>query len=161
MWFITLYTTCNDESAVKFDWNDEFEFNFVTKYDYMTNEKLDVNHWFDIYVEIFAWKTDSLWNQVEIKLIFRSHIYFIKHSDEQRSNEKSPFQDLKADRRGEIAQTVWKHIAIHWFTKHHWNQRFRAVAEKITAMGGEKNDVVKINTQSIQFLLKRWMQRSG
>ena len=160
MRFITFYTTYNDKSVVKFDWNDEFEFNFVTKYDYMTNEKHNVNHWFDVYVKIFAWKTDSLWNQVKIKSIFRSHIYFIKHSDEQRLNEKSSFQNLKTNQREKIAQTVWKHVTIHWFIKHHWNQRFRAVAEKMIAMSDEKNDAVKINTQSIQFLLKRWMQRS-
>ena len=102
-----------------------------------------------------------MWNQIEIKLIFRSHIYFIKHFDEQRSNEKSLFQDLKANRREKIAQTVWKHVAIHWFIKHHWNQCFRAVAEEMTAVGDEKNDAVKANTWSIQFLLKRWMQWGG
>ena len=35
MWFIMFYATCNDKSIVKIDWNDEFQFNFVTKYDYM------------------------------------------------------------------------------------------------------------------------------
>ena len=54
MRFITFYATCNDESIVRFDWNDGFEFDFVTKYDYMTNKKRDVNQWFNVYVEIFA-----------------------------------------------------------------------------------------------------------
>ena len=154
MWFITFYTTCSDKSVVKFDWNDEFGFNFVTKYDYVTNKKHDVNYWFNIYVKIFTWKIDSLWNQVKMELIFKSHIYFIKHFDEQRLNKKSSFQNLKTDQRGKIAQIVWKHVAIHWFTKHHWNQRFRAVAEKMTAVNNKKNNVIKMNTQSIQFLLK-------
>ena len=102
-----------------------------------------------------------MWNQIEIKLIFKSHIYFIKHFDEQRSDKKSPFQDLKTNQREKITQTVWKHVTIYWFTKHHWDQRFRAVVEEMIAMNGEKNDVMKANTQSIQFLLKRWMRRNG
>ena len=47
---------------------------------------------------------------------------------------------------------------IHWFLKHHWKRRFHTVTEKMIVMNSEKNDVVKINTQSIQFLLKWWMQ---
>ena len=73
----------------------------------MTNEKHDVDHWFNIYVKIFAWKTDSLWNQIEIKLIFKSHIYFIEHFDEQRLNKMSSFQNLKTNCDEKVAQTVW------------------------------------------------------
>ena len=73
----------------------------------------------------------------------------------------SSFQNLKTNQHEKIAQTMWWHVAIHWFIKHHWNRRFRAVAEKKTAMNNEKNNAMKINTQSIQFLLKCWMQRNG
>ena len=96
-----------------------------------------------------------------MKSIFKSHIHFIKHFDEQRLDKKSSFQDLKTDQRGKIAQIVWWHVAIHWFIKHHWNRRFRAVAEEMTAVSDQKNHPVKMHIQSIQFLLKRWMQRGG
>ena len=146
MWFITFYTTCNDKSIVKFDWNDEFEFNFVIKYDYMTNKKCDVNYLFHVYVKIFAWKIDSLWNQIKIKLIFKSHISFIKNFDEQRINKMLLFHNLKTNQHEKIAQTVWWHIVIHWFIKHYWNWHFHAVVGKMIAMNDEKNDVVKMNT---------------
>ena len=106
MWFITFYATYSDKSIVKFDWNDEFEFNSITKYDYMTSKKRNINHWFKIYIKIFAWKIDSLWNQIEIKLIFKSHIYFIKNFDEQRLDKMSLFQNLKTNQYEKIAQTV-------------------------------------------------------
>ena len=73
----------------------------------MTNEKHDVDHWFDIYVEIFAWKIDWLWNQIKIKSIFRSHIHFIEHFDEQRLNKMSSFQNLKTNQDEKITQTMW------------------------------------------------------
>ena len=85
----------------------------------MTNKKHDVNHWFNVYVEIFAWKIDSLWNQIEMKLILKLHFYFIKHFDEQRLNEMSSFQNLKTNQHEKIAQIVWWHVTIHWFIKHH------------------------------------------
>ena len=118
------------KSIIKIDWNNKFKFNFFTKYNYMKNEKHNIDHEFDIYVKIFAWKINSLWNKIEIKLTFKSHIYCIKHSDEQRLNKLSSSQNLKTNWHEKIAQTVWWHVAIDWFTKHHWNQRFHTVAKK-------------------------------
>ena len=102
-----------------------------------------------------------MWNQIEIKSIFKSYIYFIKHFDEQRSNEMSSFQNLKTNWHEKITQTVWWHVVIHWFIKYHWNQRFCAVIEKIVAINDEKNDVVKMNIWLIQLLLEQWMQRNN
>ena len=115
----------------------------------MTNEKHNVDHWFNVYVKIFAWKIDSLWNKIKIKSNFKSYIHLIKHFVEQRLDEISPLQSSKTNQHEKIAQTVWWHVAIHWFIQHHWDQRFHAVIKKMTAMNDEKNDVMNTNTQSI------------
>ena len=80
MRFITSYTTCNDESTVRFDWNDGFGLNSVTKYDYVANEKMRrqsliwclcrnicVKNWFIV---------KSNWNKINFQITYSFHQAF-------------------------------------------------------------------------------------
>ena len=97
-----------------------------------------------------------MWNQIEIKLIFILYIYFIKHFAEQRLNKMLLFQNLKINQHEKITQTVWWHVATHWFIRHHWDWRAFALSLKNDCNGRWKKwcrqNKYIINSTSIEIV---------
>ena len=61
MRFDMIHATHCDHAVDKINERRRTGFNFVTKYNDVTNEKQNFYHWFCFYVEAFEKKIDTLW----------------------------------------------------------------------------------------------------